>query len=701
MASPSRPSQLVRFGEFELDLTTRELWSNGQRQTLAPQQFQLLQLLLDHRGELVTRDVLVHHLWPAGTFVDYEHGIKKAIKRLRESLDDSADYPRFIETLPRQGYRFIATISEQASEPSTVGPTLVPYLHPDSAESDTVPPRSHHTWLYLIAILILLSAAAYVIRPVSLPGLSSSSAVTNDGIKKYSPATDGSRIYFVERIAGGFSLMETSIRGGTPGKLPIENSRIRLFDVSSAGTDLLFGGPVEKKSFSLWIVPLPTGAPHRIGDVLTSGASFSPDGSHIVFTRDSAIFLMKADGSEQQKLLSLPPLMLSSPRISPDMKRLRFTAFNPATGVADIWEASANGENPHQLWKDWEPLVSKCCGSWSADGRSFYFQTYNEFISHDIWIAPGAESTLRFRSTPVALTNGPLFYSDPAPSRDNQTVLVSGSQYRAELIRWDGKAFVPFLSGISASDVEVSRDGQWVTYVDYPEMTLWRSRIDGTDRMQLTFSPEAFLPRWSPDGKSILFTQIETGKRCAMFIVSREGGTPTEVVPEDRSNQIDATWLPNGDAIVFGRTHLDPTLAIYSFDFETRQMSKIPGSDGLTAPRVSPDGAYIIALSKDWTTLKLYDYTTASWSDLASIASGIGYANWSHDSKFIYARTRRDKGREIIKIGVKDHQLKTFLNTDDVDEPDPLWMGLANDDSVMIRRDRSTREIYALHLSAR
>jgi len=110
MASPSHPTRRIRFDEFELDFSTRELSTNGTKQTLAPQSFQVLQLLIENRGQLVTREALVRHLWPADTFVDYEQGLKKAVNRLREALSDSAEQPRFIETLPRQGYRFIGEI---------------------------------------------------------------------------------------------------------------------------------------------------------------------------------------------------------------------------------------------------------------------------------------------------------------------------------------------------------------------------------------------------------------------------------------------------------------------------------------------------------------------------------------------------------------------------------------------------------------
>ena len=132
MALPSRNSQRVRFGEFELDLSTRELWNNGTKQTLAPQPFQVLQILIENRGQLVGRDALVKHLWPSDTFVDYEQGLKKAVNRLREALKDSAERPRFIETLPRQGYRFIGNLEfdtavrDRSADPVVVMPKRVP-----------------------------------------------------------------------------------------------------------------------------------------------------------------------------------------------------------------------------------------------------------------------------------------------------------------------------------------------------------------------------------------------------------------------------------------------------------------------------------------------------------------------------------------------------------------------------------------------
>ena len=116
--SPS-PSRKLRFGVFEVDLREAELRRSGLRQKLGPQAFELLRALLERQGELVTRDELRERLWPGDTFVDYELGLKKCVNRVREVLGDSADHPRFIETIPRRGYRFIATVTSPDSSAAT------------------------------------------------------------------------------------------------------------------------------------------------------------------------------------------------------------------------------------------------------------------------------------------------------------------------------------------------------------------------------------------------------------------------------------------------------------------------------------------------------------------------------------------------------------------------------------------------------
>ena len=114
MPNPNGCAQSTRFGPFEVDFRAGELLKNGRRIRLQDQPLQVLAMLLEHPGSMVTRDEFRQKLWPNDTFVDFDHGLNNAINRLREALNDSADSPRFIETLPRRGYRFIASIEAPA-----------------------------------------------------------------------------------------------------------------------------------------------------------------------------------------------------------------------------------------------------------------------------------------------------------------------------------------------------------------------------------------------------------------------------------------------------------------------------------------------------------------------------------------------------------------------------------------------------------
>ena len=133
---------------------------------------------------------------------------------------------------------------------------------------------------------------------------------------------------------------------------------------------------------------------------------------------------------------------------------------------------------------------------------------------------------------PVQLTSGPMNFYAPEPSLDGKRLFAVGEQRRAELVRQDAKSgqFVTSLSGISAEQVSFSRDGQWVAYVTYPEGTLWRSKTDGSEKLQLSFAPRlASFPRWSPDGERVAFASLEPGSRWKLHIVYSEGGSLQEL----------------------------------------------------------------------------------------------------------------------------------------------------------------------------
>src|SRR5580693_4401711 len=133
MPDPAVSSQLIRFGVFGLDLQAGELRKNGAKLKLQDQPFQMLSMLVERPGELVSREDVRRRLWPADTFVNFDQGLNRALNKLREVLGDSAESPRFIETLSRRGYRFIAPVTTAAATSSIV-------LHPNPAPSTAAEP---------------------------------------------------------------------------------------------------------------------------------------------------------------------------------------------------------------------------------------------------------------------------------------------------------------------------------------------------------------------------------------------------------------------------------------------------------------------------------------------------------------------------------------------------------------------------------
>src|SRR5262249_18354207 len=206
-------------------------------------------------------------------------------------------------------------------------------------------------------------------------------------------------------------------------------------------------------------------------------------------------YIAKADGSESRKFVSLNGVPYV-PHWSPDGKMLRFTLF---TRNGALWEVSADGSNPHPLFSNQNDSQFDCCGTWTPDGKYFVYQSTRNGTT-DIWAI--RENTGFFRRTepkPVQLTAGPLQFSAPSPSIDGQRLFVIGSHDRGELVRYDLKSgqLVSYLSGMSAEGLDFSPDGKWVVYVTLPEGTLWRSRLDGSQQLQLTNKPMVSgLPRW-------------------------------------------------------------------------------------------------------------------------------------------------------------------------------------------------------------
>jgi Tol biopolymer transport system component len=256
--------------------------------------------------------------------------------------------------------------------------------------------------------------------------------------------------------------------------------------------------------------------------------------------KDADLYLAKCDGSDERRLTTLPGRGWQ-PRWSPDGRHIRLTIFNVQPSTFSLWEVSPDGTGLRPLLAGWNggngpgsgPAagpINVCCGSWTPDGRYFVFQASRGGRS-EIWSMPGRPGLLGrlFPSidAPSQVTNGQLSSLAPVFSPDGRTLFVIGQQLRGELEAFDARVgqFVPYLGGISADFVDFSRDGKWVAFVSYPEGTLWRSRVDGSERLQLTVAPmEATVPRWSPDGSQIAFYVIAGTKQQRLYLIGADGG---------------------------------------------------------------------------------------------------------------------------------------------------------------------------------
>ena len=459
MAGNQQLPTVISFGPFEADLQTQELRKQGVRLRLPGQSFQILKLLLERPGVLVSREELHTALWPSETFVDFEHGVNAAVNRLREALGDNADNPRFIETLPRRGYRFL-------------GPSI--RAEQDTAEnfSDDRKIRVSHrvlgkVGLAVTGLAVMAAVLAFWFRPtLPPPRVVRYRQLTNDGLVKdtscqwkFDLVTDGPRVYFPEFKA---ALLQVSATGGDAVSIPTPFECVNVLDISPNRTELLlfhFGEGMELEQ-PLWLLSVPSGAPRRLGNLIGHAGTWSPDGKSIVYANGQDLYVAKSDGSESRKLVSLNQGTADHIRWSPDGTVLRFTVLLLIPSFSEsLWEISADGANLHPLFPDWSEN-HEFRGNWTPNGKYFLFSALHQG-NLGIWAIREKQDVFhKTNHQPVSLTQGTLRFWFPVPSTDSTRLFVYGGQERGELTRYDLKSrqLVSYLSGISAEGLDFSKD---------------------------------------------------------------------------------------------------------------------------------------------------------------------------------------------------------------------------------------------------
>jgi Tol biopolymer transport system component len=569
------------------------------------------------------------------------------------------------------------------------------------------------SWFLAIVISVTVVAAAATLdrdRPKQSPVTSPKvtvTQITHDGFSKTNLLSDDSHLYVTEWPAAHHVIATVSLQGSNRSTISSPFSNLQAFDLSPDHTKLLVS-PIQGGSSDneFWTVPISTGSPERVGNLTGRDAAWSGDGQQLAFGKGSVLYLASSNGTLVRELFTANGSVFA-PRFSPDGQRIRFTVSDAEQNTTSVWEIGRDGLKPHALLANWQNGSTACCGSWTADGRYYIFQVTQSVPATitALWALPDfAPGSTDGTSAPIQLTGGPMSFGNASPARDNKNIWALGVQPAGEAVKYDpgSKNFAPLVSGVSATDLDFSSDGKWVTYVAIPESTLWRCRADGTDRLQLTSAPERVaLPHWAPDRRQIAYVSMQPGKPWKISVIPAGGGTPQEILTESRS-QIDANWSSDGTRIMLGYLHDAEGINIRIVDLKTHTAVTVPGSDGLFSPRWSPDGRYIAALSPDFTKVMLFDFETRKWSNwLSEPAGAVSYPVWSADSKYLYFDDLVTDQESIRRVKVGEGEAERVFVLEGIERyPGAfgLWSGRTADGSWMFVRDRSTQEVYELSL---
>jgi Tol biopolymer transport system component/DNA-binding winged helix-turn-helix (wHTH) protein len=727
-STPTR--RVYRFGLFEADLDLGTLTRQGAPVRLQEQPFRILALLLESPGEILNREELRKKIWPEGTYVEFDGSMNTALMKLRAALNDSAENPIFVETVPRKGYRFIAPVElckiEAPSITTAIRIEAQPALDGVSDAPGAELPRDEprplakqvtgrrfgaHWWAIIAGIIALLN---YSLWPRREPKVIRVQQLTHSG--QVDPwgklVTDGSRIYFVVRDVTGWNLMQTSVEGGSIQRTPTPFDNTRIFDLSPDHSQFLIGQLTHRgEETALWLWPVQGGAPRRLGEITAQEAVWSPSGDLIAYVEGESIQLTDPQGSHVRELAKFHP----APHAlvwSPDSKRLRFTQTNLLEATDSMWEIGLDGSHLRPVLPEGQNNPHEGSGTWLADGSYFAFSSGVDLRASlavdtqaSLWIIEERHGLFgRSSSKPIQLTMGPMAFDHPNAIPNSNRIFAIGSHNEYQLLRIDPRtnAKTAMLAESGATDMDFSLDGQWVVYAARENGTLWKSRIDGSGKLQLTAAATgAFAPHWSPDQKQILFTGFLLDRQPRLYVVSAQGGTPQSVLPSNNKwASVSGDWRTDGRQIVLDVQEVEsgrePDIRI--LDLETGKLTKLLGSEGMIEPRWSADGRYIAALNPKKKQVFVYDCRLEKWSVLSE-ANFPATLRWSPSGDALYYQDVDEVEESIFRVPMATRETERVVRLGDLLSSGAarcMFTGLSPDGSVYVTVDHGDVDVYSV-----
>jgi len=642
------PARTIRFGVYEVDLASAELRKQGLLLRLQEQPFQFLAALLEQPGEVVTREELCRRLWSNGTNVDFEHGLNAAVTRLRQALSDSAETPKFVETVARRGYRFIAPLN---SQPQAERPRRRAWFWPTAAAVAFIAVAA----LGWLAIRRLTDSASQPMRVVPLttdPGFETAPSLSPDGnqVAFLWDKGDGQPHIYVKFVGQGDPIQLTTGPGPefSPAWSPdgrsiafvrqLEETRMGVFVVSPLG-----GVPRKVADFPLqfrWLIWTPQ----------LRYLSWMPDSRHVVVSATGrpgeklGLFLLSLEGGEKKRLTN-PDVSLDQqdedPAVSPDGRAVAFTR-GTLTSPTEMYVLTLSaGMQPLGEPRSLKSLKGRSVNpAWSRDGASIVFSSDDGGASRLWRIGTGSSST------PKLFAEAGLDAFFPAVGRRELVYVhsqVDTNIWRQELPSGPGEVAPP-VSLISSTELDrnahYSPDGERIVFQSgrsgSPE--IWVCASDGTRCVQMTAlnGPENGSPRWSPDGTQIAFDSAAEGN-YNVYVMSANGGPPQRLTA-DPAADIAPTWSRDGKWIYFTSTRTG-----------RREVWKMPSGGG-SAIQVTRNGGAIAIESPDGRSLyyaEPYRFSSLLRSNLdgsgeREVVAGVGLPWFDITSDRIYF-VRTDK----------------------------------------------------------